>query len=528
MGQLRLGEVPAMTNGLGRSMFPELRQDLSRPLFDPVSLARDPFAVLQGSFRAIRDSYGKGASRADREKKRAEGRPDSEEKLNLPPDNPDDLIFVTHCKGKLKFYGTFRFFPFDEQVLVVRVVLQQMSDEILFTKPHVRASEAIHRAMVEKIAPYWTIHKVSFHRLFMSLKDSTIRDVSQLEIGPSELNQWNSAIELRISISRNWMPWIVKVVFPIDLITISSLAVFLIARTDDTNEQLARLTFSITVVLALAAYSISMYSLLPRASYLTLLDWHSLWSFLVLVLSMIAAIDRPTGLWQPIRPLQPFWVPLIMFFGEHLLLLFLILYLRVGTVHRITKGIIQACFSPIMIALQFLIFIVILLTVSVVSCVIYIRELCGLRERKKIKTSPSTVQKEIDKSFSMTSRIGRGIAVFWSSALMLAQLQEFGHSVAVLKGEGSKSLKTLWTWCWRPVDRALRKATRPLRPQSHPTPRNPKDSSNDQSVPSTSERKIKFDQEGKTTTKEAITPLSESSHNQTQAENNTPQESLTL
>ena len=174
-----------------------------------------------------------------------------------------NFVEITHNKkGNFNFSNSYNLkaFPFDRQILKIKIADLSRSNESL-----------------QLIVDNWTV---------LALQDFKSKgEILEWKIVDTYTNYYNevdpintvasSGVELVFEIERNFQYYLFKVIFPIILILLVSWSVFWIHP----RELESKLTITIVCLLSLIAYNFVIDKDLPKLSYLTILDYIVLLSY---------------------------------------------------------------------------------------------------------------------------------------------------------------------------------------------------------------------------------------------------------
>ncbi|EJD50581.1 hypothetical protein AURDEDRAFT_160482 [Auricularia subglabra TFB-10046 SS5] len=200
-----------------------------------------------------------------------------------PVQNPrltysDGLSEDLHFRGPVRYSPNLAWYPFDSQVVILTFTVPASCDRLLLTvPPEVFVSRAARAAKSGMSG--WRLTDSRIKRLFHSY--AILGEFPRGEISISQMSDYTSSIELKLQFSRRWGYQVLQKVVPLDLIVFAGWIVFLIPKGDPEEDvQIARLALGVTVLLALAAFNVSITAGMPKNPSPTLMDFHAVWSFL--------------------------------------------------------------------------------------------------------------------------------------------------------------------------------------------------------------------------------------------------------
>ena len=198
-----------------------------------------------------------------------------------------NFVEITHeKKGNFTFANDYNLkaFPFDRQILKIKIADTSRSSEWL-------------KLFVDN----WTVLRLQDFKSNGDILEWKIVDTYSNyynEVDP--VNSYvSSGVELVFEIERNFQYYIFKVIFPIILILLVSWSVFWVHP----KELESKLTITIVCLLSLIAYNFVIDKDLPKLSYLTILDYIVLLSYVFATIPNFISIYS----FEKHRKKQPIW-----------------------------------------------------------------------------------------------------------------------------------------------------------------------------------------------------------------------------
>ena len=188
------------------------------------------------------------------------------------PDTPESsgaiISMLDKETGSFKVNFDFKSFPFDQQKLTFKYVIDEADNRLIGTLgEHGQVFPYLHEGF---------LHSSNFENLkFNDWTPSGLADYRYYRQYFNFGGTWGNSIEISFPIERNYRYYILKILLPIIIILLVAWSCFWVSP----KELEARLTVSIVCLLSLIAYTFVIDKDLPKLSYLTIMDYGVLLSY---------------------------------------------------------------------------------------------------------------------------------------------------------------------------------------------------------------------------------------------------------